>query len=212
MIRATLFGLGAVLLIGCSSNAKKPEVHGQTGVLEPLVAPPGLSLPERDPRFSIPGIDDLSDRARSAVQSQPRLTRRTLAQKDVIMHDEDGISWLEINAPPEEIWNLLVTYWAEKNVPLIVSDPRTGVITTDWMSALDKKGRRNPETRDQYRMRLERDNNFSKVFISHISMRRGERLANGQYQWDTIDVAPRQKQLILLDLMKFLTHDARAQR
>lgn len=71
-----------------------------------------------------------------------------------------------VKAPAERVWSRLVNYWMSRGIPLVVSEPSTGRIVTDWVPALDEQARQ-AGIRDQFEISLERVAGGSKVTLNH---------------------------------------------
>ena len=72
--------------------------------------------------------------------SPPRKRRGPKTQREVLpepfltqlKHDGDE-RWLEIDASPQEVWQRVVAYWQSIGVGLVVNQPQTGTMETDWI-------------------------------------------------------------------------------
>ena len=124
--------------------------------------------------------------------SSKALTTEALTEDDVVpeilgvtTHENENERWLEIDAPAEEVWPKLVEYWAVLGASLVVSDPQTGIMETNWVhqqSEEKSKGLRgsnllvsllsritDEETSlEKYTLRIERkENSTTLVYLGH---------------------------------------------
>lgn len=187
------------LLTGCSLFPSGEMDYKAASSLPPLRVPESLSPPARDNRYSIPGIDDLADLATASSLSAKR---RVLPKGSVTVREDEGLRWLEISEPAEQVWNLLVAYWMEQKAPLVESDPRKGVIRTDWIVRTPGASKKKI-VRDQYRMRLERAGEGSRVYVSHFATGKSAKQEDG-VQWTLLPSEEERKTRILGEVAEYL--------
>ena len=86
------------------------------------------------------------------------------------IHRDGPTRWISVKAPPEKVWPILLDFWAVQGFNLEVSQPRLGLMETDWAERYQKvetdgvRGILSRKTgavyatgdRDKYRTRLER--------------------------------------------------------
>jgi outer membrane protein assembly factor BamC len=89
--------------------------------------------------------------------------------------------WMTTRLTPEQLWPQLRTFWQERGFNLVLDEPATGVMETDWAEDRAKLpndlirstlGRLiesfySTGERDKFRTRVERTPNGSEVYISH---------------------------------------------
>lgn len=202
MMRVILLMLAAFMILpGCSWFPSGESAYKEARSIPPLRTTDEVSLPPRDSRYAIPGVDDLADLATAASLSAKRVS---LPKDSVILREKDGLHWLEISEPAEQVWNLLVAYWMEQKVPLIESDPRKGVIRTDWIPR--KTAGSKKVVRDQYRMRLERAGEGSRVYVSHFATGSNSARKDGA-DWTLLPSDDDRKNRILSEVAAFLVSD-----
>ncbi len=80
-------------------------------------------------------------------------------------------NWFVVDAPPEKVWAKLVSYWMQRRIPLVESNPITGRIVTDWVPALDERLRQQG-IRDQFELLLERHSAGSRITLRHRASRK----------------------------------------
>jgi outer membrane protein assembly factor BamC len=92
--------------------------------------------------------------------------------------------WLVTSMPPEQLWPLLQSFWAERGFVLIVDQADVGVMETEWAENRAKLPQDlirstigkvfdsvySTGERDKFRTRLERGTGGSEVYISHRGM------------------------------------------
>jgi outer membrane protein assembly factor BamC len=97
---------------------------------------------------------------------------------------EGNQRWLSVPIPPEQLWPQLRAFWQERGLPLVLDNPDTGVMETDWaenraklpQDAIRRTLGRALDTlydtgeRDRFRTRVERNAGGSDVFITHRGM------------------------------------------
>lgn len=80
--------------------------------------------------------------ATQAQQEQETRSEEVLPEPEgmeVTRNDEEG--WIEVDAPPERVWRKLVAHWGALGVDLVVSNPKEGIMETDWVEpAQSNKG------------------------------------------------------------------------
>lgn len=123
---------------------------------------------------------------------------------DVTRNDQEG--WLEVNASPDKVWRRLVAHWGALGVDLVVSDPKAGIMETDWVAPVKSQeedpdltdsllkqflGRLVDETTalDKFTLRLERVGDGStRIYVDHrgikkIQTRRTTVATNAEWEW-----------------------------
>ena len=97
---------------------------------------------------------------------------------------EGNQRWLVVPMPAEQLWPQLRSFWQERGFSLVVDNPESGVMETDWAENRAKipqdiirrtMGRildslYDTGERDRFRVRVERTAAGSDVFISHRGM------------------------------------------
>jgi outer membrane protein assembly factor BamC len=201
LTRSFLASSLAVVLFGCSALPSVDEVlpdrkvdykkQKQAGA--DLEIPPDLTKTSIDDTLLVPDISPAgtatySDYAgeRSTV-GVSKANREVLPQIDKVsvMRDQDQ-RWLLVQAPADDVWFKVVSFWREFGILLVEQDPTIGVMRTDWIeNRADIKsdaitgfirkafdGLYSAGTRDQYRIRLEQGDKegTTEVFLTHRGM------------------------------------------
>ena len=107
-------------------------------------------------------------------------------QRREVQRRRDGEArWLLINAPVEDVWQKVISFWQENGILLAEQDPTVGVMRTSWIEnranisrdfitdtirrALD--GLYETGLRDQFRVRLERaSQGRAELYLTHYGM------------------------------------------
>lgn len=63
------------------------------------------------------------------------------ARTEEVLPETEGLSvqrndaegWLEVDAPADRVWSKLIAHWGALNVDLVASDPKAGIMETDWV-------------------------------------------------------------------------------
>ncbi|OED41305.1 hypothetical protein AB833_09835 [Chromatiales bacterium (ex Bugula neritina AB1)] len=194
-----------------------------------LKAPSGRALelpPEmgvgavKEPRVQIPELKEEVPVAECVPCSAPSNTAQgnttaILAPGSVLPASTTGklirsgrLVWVEIEARPEQTWELLRQYIEGKGLSVVTANPRQGILETDWLtvdgsdpfSALSdsiKAGSADELGRFRYGFRLERTpKDTSRVFVRHDAI-----LGRGKTQ--TLEVSdPELSNRLLLDILK----------
>ena len=97
---------------------------------------------------------------------------------------EGNQRWLSVPIPPEQLWPQLRAFWQERGLALVIDNPDTGVMETEWaenraklpLDTIRRTLGRALDTlydtgeRDRFRTRVERNAGVSDVFITHRGM------------------------------------------
>ena len=192
-----------VLVGGCSSierlaTGDKVDYRSSSVTTKTLDVPPDLTQLNRDPRFQAPGgsvsasaFESSASAVAPAGPSGPPITVSaapstapavTAAASDEARIERAGSQrWLATRLTPEQLWPQLRTFWQERGFNLVVDEPATGVMETDWAedrAKLPNDLLRNTlgrliesfystGERDKFRTRVERTPSGSEVYISH---------------------------------------------
>ena len=114
------------------------------------------------------------------------------------IESESGRSWLRVDADAELVWRKLTEFWEYQEIALAASEPRAGLMETDWFAKGKRGGGLGAEllsllnqrtALDKFTLRLERDGEGgTNVFVTH---RHRERIAkeyanlqkSNDYEW-----------------------------
>lgn len=201
--------------------------------MEDLEVPPDLIAPDTERAYRLPDDpggrisardmqQDTAQRRQQPAQAQPGATPATSAEvlpesAEVQLMRDGGTRWLQVDGDPGEIWDRLVAFWDSQNLRLERNEPRVGVMQTEWAedrAGIPLRGTQNifaralgniydANTRDQYRMRVERTNGQSEIYITH---RGAEEQAEGEsWRWAMRPSDPELEAEMLNRLLVFLT-------
>ena len=192
------------LLAGCSSierlaSGDRIDYRSAAATTKTLDVPPDLTQLSRDPRVQAPGgsvsastFQSSASAVAPAAPSGPPITVSAApataeAAAPTTPPDEARIEragsqrWMTTRLTPEQLWPQLRAFWQERGFNLVVDEPSTGVMETDWAEDRAKLpndllrstlGRLidsfySTGERDKFRTRVERTPNGSEVYISH---------------------------------------------
>jgi outer membrane protein assembly factor BamC len=191
------------LLAGCSTvdgflQGDKIDYRSQSVKTAPLEVPPDLTQLQRDGRFATAGsasgsvsastfqgggaVAAAAPQSAAAPGTPPVVAPVALGELRVVR--EGNERWLVVPLPPEQLWPQLREFWTERGFNLVIDNPQSGVMETDWaenranipqdivrrslgrvLDSLYDSG-----LRDRYRTRVERNGAASEVYISHRGM------------------------------------------
>ncbi len=154
----------------------------------PLEVPPDLTQLAVDPRYA-PQAGVISatqlQQAPSAAASAPVTnTVAPTALGDVRLERQGDLRYLSTNIAPDQLWPQLQEFWRERGLALAVDQPEVGVMETVWSENRAKISddiiRRtvgrvfdalyDTGERDKYRMRVERSQRGTDIYITHRGM------------------------------------------
>ena len=175
----------ALLLSGCSGNTDQWQWPGSNQSqsesgrsLPPLEVPPDLSSAALKESLIVP--EGAAGDGQSAVK-----------QRRLVLPDVSGIQvrrigderWLEIDMPPEQLWDSVRDFWVEQGFVISVEEPKAGLIQTDWVEERVAPSQGFFESlfsslsnifqgavlRDRYRTRFERGQkpDTTEIYVSH---------------------------------------------
>ncbi|AGA35076.1 Outer membrane protein NlpB, lipoprotein component of the protein assembly complex (forms a complex with YaeT, YfiO, and YfgL); Lipoprotein-34 precursor [Thioalkalivibrio nitratireducens DSM 14787] len=146
--------------------------------------------------------------------------RPILPESPEVQLRRDGqMRWLVVQAEPEALWPRLREFWRTQNLALSRDEPTVGIMETEW--AEDRAGiplgltqglisralgtLYDAGTRDQYRLRVDRLNGATEVFIAHRgAVEHGDPDGQGM-RWVMSDPDPQLEAEMLNRLLVFLT-------
>ncbi len=190
-----------LLLGGCGSADILPDQRvaykKQKQAEENLEVPPDLTRVSEKGSLEIPGPETggesatyteyMQGRERSGIAAAAGRHAAVLPKiENVTLHKDGGQRWLEIQAPPEQVWPKIVAFWRKNGILLTEQNPDVGIMRTDWIenradiksdfitNALRKvvDGLYSAASRDQYRIRLERGEKpgTTELYLTHLGM------------------------------------------
>jgi len=221
--------LALLALAGCSTPGGQTEGPRYEGShqIDSLELPPDLIAPGMERAYRIPDVPGERVSARALEADPRRDAPRAVAETALVLPESPDVQirrdgqtrWLHVAAMPEALWPRLRAFWREQNLTLVRDEPAIGIMETEW--AEDRAGIPlgatrgllaraigtvyDAGTRDQYRLRVERVNGATEIFISHRgAVERGD--PNGQAaRWFIADPDPELEAQMMNRLLVFLT-------
>jgi outer membrane protein assembly factor BamC len=189
-LAAGLVALSAVA--GCSSinemtEGDKIDYRTNAKTTSTLAVPPDLTQLSRDARYQSPAGGSVSATAYQAAAATPAAAAPTIAPgaaDDMRIVRAGSQRWLATKLTPEQLWPQLRMFWQENGFKLVVDEPASGLLETEWAENRAKLPQdiiRNTigkvldsvystGERDKFRTRVERTAEGSEIYISHRGM------------------------------------------
>ncbi|NJN47362.1 MAG: outer membrane protein assembly factor BamC [Candidatus Competibacteraceae bacterium] len=186
---------------------RRPD-YRQSRTLDPLEVPPDLTGSTIDdtllvPEFSPTGSATLSDYAgeRTTGQVTASSGETVLQQQPDIRVERDGQRrWLVVDEEPDVLWPRIKEFWTGNGLLLEKDDPRIGIMETRWAEnradipdgpVRSLLGRvmdfaYSAPTRDKFRVRLERVDDGTEVYLTHYGVEEVVRGGNDRQGGDVI--------------------------
>lgn len=186
---------------------------------------PGAQSPRSRAALELPPdlVDTTSD-SLLASQAQQAQTQEVLPESeslDIGRNDDEG--WLDVDAPVNQVWSRLVSHWGALGVDLVISDPKTGIMETDWVKPAKSKENDQgltgnlvnqflgrlvdaPTSLDKYTIQLERKGDSStRIRVTHkgikkIQTQRATVATNAEYEWVETEEDPEKVRRALLSI------------
>ena len=146
-LRACTVAVIAASLTGCqylgSKFTDEKIQYESTTSRAPLEIPPDLSQLPMDDRFTVPGKTQTVTATQVAETEQARKnasgaavengTAPVLPATVVTKIVKDGSErYIQVNLPPEQVWESLLDFWPSVGLQVEREDPRAGVMETNW--------------------------------------------------------------------------------
>ena len=190
-LAAGLVALGAAA--GCSSlnemtEGDKIDYRTNAKTTSTLAVPPDLTQLSRDARYQSPSGGSVSATAYQAAAATPASAAAPTiapgATDDMRIVRAGSQRWLATKLTPEQLWPQLRMFWQENGFKLVVDEPASGLLETEWAENRAKLPQdiiRNTigkvldsvystGERDKFRTRVERTAEGSEIYISHRGM------------------------------------------
>lgn len=201
LLASLLVGL---LTAGCVSmpnldsivDDRKVEYKKTADSQSTLEVPPDLTSSRIDESLVVPETGTTYSEYAGAQKNglkRPGAQAAVLTEVDSVELKREGDKrWLVIKAPPDQVWASLISFWQQQGILLQEQDPGAGVMKTSWLeNRADIKsdfitdtvrkvfdGLYSSNTRDQFRVRLERGTNgATELYLTHTGMQ--EEIASG---------------------------------
>ena len=225
---------GLLLLGGCAQM--RSVMDGDNSVdyksvvmSDPLSIPPDMTQAASDPRYRAPAGGTTTFNQFQQAGQQAAAKGATAAQSAVlptrsdmrVMRDGD-LRWLSVDMPADKVFSLAADFWSENGFTLDVTDPKAGLLVTNWAENRAKipeswirqllgsvlQGLWDSGTRDKFRTRVERAGNRTEVYISHQHMDEMATASDGtDIRWVRGKEDPGLNAAMLARLMVFMGED-----
>lgn len=210
----------AFSLTACGSNETYSSIEPTA---QPARSRANLELP---PDLVESSSETLAARAQEAAPEEPVLP--DTGKLKVERNDQEG--WLDVQAPPDKVWSKLLAHWGALGVDLVVSDPESGIMETDWVKPARSERESGalsetyvdrflgrivdaPTALDKYTIRLERQGgNETRVHVSHTGVRKIQTeeasvARNAKWEWVQTEENPDKVKRALSSIMHGLDSD-----
>jgi outer membrane protein assembly factor BamC len=226
--------VGLVLMSGCAQlrtmlDGDNSVDYKSVVMSDPLSIPPDMTQAASDPRYRAPAGgsttfnqfqqagQQASAKGSSAAQSGVLPTRSDMR----VMRDGD-LRWLSVDMSADKVFSLAGDFWSENGFTLDVTDPKAGLLVTNWAENRAKipeswirqllgsvlPGLWDSGTRDKFRTRIERAGTRTEVYISHQHMDEISTAADGtDIRWVRGKEDPGLNAAMLARLMVFMGED-----
>ncbi|MEI6415722.1 MAG: outer membrane protein assembly factor BamC, partial [Pseudomonadota bacterium] len=185
-------------LAGCSSIPdilpdRKVDYKRQKIAEQDLEVPPDLTKAAMRDSLKVPDLTPSPTATYSQYSGERQAAPARAVQADdavlpvlsnVRVLRDGNERWLEIQAPPDQVWAKVLAFWRSNGILLTEQDPTLGVVKTDWIEnradiksdvvtnllrkvadSLYSSG-----TRDQYRVRIE-PGDSSRITLLYLTQR-----------------------------------------
>jgi len=232
-LSASAVVLTSVVALGACSTVKD-TLSGQNAIdyqsavrTDPLSIPPDLTQAAADPRYRAPATGSTTftqfqaQGARVDTAGSSGVTREAVLPSfpDMEIKRDGELRWLAVKMSPSELFPKIESFWYDSGFSLDVTDAKAGIMITNWA----ENRARIPESwlrqvlgsvlnnmwdsgqRDKFRTILERDGEYTEVFISHehmVEVRVG--IEQDQVRWNRGREDPGLNAAMLARLMVYL--------
>ncbi|HQR61229.1 MAG TPA: outer membrane protein assembly factor BamC [Methylophilaceae bacterium] len=185
LLLSTLFVPAILSLAGCDSvpfmdNSSDYKAAGRG---KPLEVPPDLTSVSTSDVYTVPGAT-YSEYSKEQVQ-QNQEADKILADPGKIKLERAGAQrWLVVPATPEKVWPVVREFWTDMGFAVVVENPQTGVMETQWTDAtdlnkdnkgyldrfqnwLDKMGALNNRIKFRTRFDQDKENQTTDIYLTH---------------------------------------------
>jgi outer membrane protein assembly factor BamC len=209
-------------LAGCATDGEKKLDYRSSEITPTLEIPPDLTRLNADENLDLPGSDvgRPGNTGRYVETGNLNIEIRTLPRIEGLRIDGQGdLHWLVVPQAAERLYPLIKTFWAEQGFRLTKDEPAVGVMETEWLTLRTGSGSfwtslleslSAAEARDQYKARLERAGQDTRVYLAH----RGQELVISDNDsrfnfersqgWELVPADPAKEYEMLSRLMLFL--------
>lgn len=190
----------STLMAGCSSTSNsilgdKVDYRTAGAKVVNLDVPPDLSKLPGQSRYgqvspAIVSANSLNTPTASNTQASTSVAPGQFGP--VKLERQGQTRWLSLNVPPEQVWDQVRTFWKDAGFELVVDQPATGLLETNWAENRAKlpqdivrrtfgsimDGLYDTGERDQFKTRIERTAKGCEIYVTHRGV--SEEYANAQ--------------------------------
>lgn len=232
LARGAALAAGVGLLAACTTDSLIPDRrpdYRQSRVQTPLELPPDLTTSTRDENLRVPDLDPGGTATLSAYDQERGPGGRATVLDEPVLASPEGMEirrdgerrWLLVQAEPGRLWDKLKDFWTNAGFELKRADPRLGIMETQWAenrADIPKDPIRSllsraiefayaAPTRDKFRVRLERVEAGTEVYITHYGVEevvRGEGRQATDVVWQPRPSDPELEAEMLRRMMVYL--------
>lgn len=190
----------STLVAGCSSTSHsilgdKVDYRTAGAKVVSLDVPPDLSKLPGQARYgqvspAIVTANSMNTPTAAAAQTGTAVAPGQFGP--VKLERQGQARWLSLNVPPEQVWEQVRTFWTDTGFELVVDQPETGLLETNWAENRAKlpqdivrrtfgtimDGLYDTGERDQFKTRIERTAKGCEIYVTHRGV--SEEYANAQ--------------------------------
>lgn len=188
------------LMAGCSSTSNsilgdKVDYRTAGAKVVNLDVPPDLSKLPGQSRYGqvSPAIVSANSLNTPTAANAQASTSVAPGQFGSVKLERQGQArWLSLSVPPEQVWDQVRTFWKDAGFELVVDQPETGLLETNWAENRAKlpqdivrrtfgtimDGLYDTGERDQFKTRIERTAKGCEIYVTHRGV--SEEYANAQ--------------------------------
>lgn len=168
-------------LAGCASNSDEKVRYKSSNAYPTLEIPPDLTQLDDSQNLALPGSKIGTRQATGRFKDEGPLLERVLPRiENVSIQGSGDYHWLSVDFPITDTYKLMKQFWIEEGFTLQKDEPLIGIMETEWLE--NKAGlmqsdnfflallasMSSTDTLDQFRTRLERDENgMTNIYIAH---------------------------------------------
>ena len=188
MCSLVLSTTGCAWLSGYKYRDKPSDSVSKLSKQSVIQVPSHLATPDFEDLYPVPnaqnitGSSDLNDK----LELKPPLPIEIIwGDQKVILKENKKNAWLSVKAPVDEVWELLLTFWASENIDL--ATPRAmanGVMITQWFN--QPVFNDNPKKFEKVRLEISESQNedFSEVALTFINKKADSKESLGSVEVD----------------------------
>lgn len=144
----TLLALGIASVLGGCSTLENNPIYGDNAIVrdrgqdyelaqptERLMLPPGMQTRKMEEQLVVPKAGVTASVSRDDYEvPRPEFFYVASGSEKVNIKREDGERFILVDEPIADVWVKLKEFWAFNDIDLALSDPRQGVMETDWIT------------------------------------------------------------------------------